>query len=146
MSEAQVLPGSSRAPRPHAYASSLRLRRRVGQDGFAIDALAGLLRVNLAAGRYWFAQRLVWGIGQHLALHGAEGVENPFRVATSCVKALETLGHPEEARRLLQASLDLLQERAALLTSADDRESWLHGVPVNRALLELARSLEVHAD
>lgn len=124
-----------------AYADALRLRRRAGQDGLAIDALAGLLRVSIARRRWWFTRRIVWGIGRWLETHGAEGIEEPFRVAVSCVTALDILGEQSAAARLLEASVALLHERAGQVASTAQRTSYLHRVPANRALLALAESL-----
>ncbi len=124
------------------YAGSLMLRLTYRQYAFSMDALAGVLRVCLATGRPWRARRIAWGIARWLEEHGPEGIEEPFRVAESCVAALDAFGETEAARRLLGASVAVLHERAAKITSAEHRACYLHNVPANRALLARAASLD----
>lgn len=125
-----------------AYRRALGLRRKYRQPGYALDPLAGLLRVYTATGRFWRARRLVWGIGRWLAAHGPAGMEEPFRVAESCVVALEALGEDVEAARLVRASAALLHERAAKIASPRHRRAYLENVPSNRALLARAAALD----
>lgn len=124
------------------YVAALMLRLKYKQYAFAMDALAGVLRVALATGREWRARRIAWGIARWLEQHGAEGIEEPFRVAESCAAALVALGEMEAAARLVRASVAVLRERAEQITSPEHRASYLHNVPYNRALLARAAALD----
>lgn len=124
------------------YREALALRQGANQRSYRIDPLAGILRVALARRQMWRARRLVWFIGRWLETNGPEGIEEPLRVAETCVRALEALGEREAADRLVRASATLLHERAAKIASPDYRHSYLTGVAFNRALLIRAAALD----
>ena len=124
-----------------AFSQALSIRRELDADsGVAMDDLAGLARVALAAGDLAQATTHVEGILAWIEANGADRIEYPVLVYLICYQVLDACARqrPVErarARAVLQQGVALLQRRAAAITDPGLRQQFLENVPFNRELL-----------
>ena len=100
------------------------------------DAVAGLARVALAQGDVAAALGHVESLLAHLhQRQGAtlEGGEAPHLIRLTCYQVLLRAGDPR-AGAALQNAHDELQSRAATITDAPLRQSFLNDVPEHREI------------
>jgi class 3 adenylate cyclase len=120
------------------FRMALDLLRKLGLENRAIEALAGLARVNLARGEVSVALDLVEQVLQHLESHNLLGTEEPVSVYLTCYQVLTASGDPR-ATGILEAGYQFLQKRADLIGDEALRRSFLEKVPMNRELNQLWR-------
>jgi len=124
-----------------AFSQALSVRQELDADsGVAMDDLAGLARVALAAGDLAQATTHVEGILAWIEANGADRIEYPVFVYLICYQVLEACARqrPDErarARAVLQQAVALLQRRAAAITDPGLRQQFLENVPSNRELM-----------
>jgi adenylate cyclase len=118
-----------------AYRRALTIRRDMGQAHLATEPLAGLARVLLARGDLVKARAHVEKILRHLAQGSLDGTEEPFRVYLTCYLVL-LADHDSRAQEVLEQACAMLQKRAAAITSAEQRRSFLENLPAHRELIE----------
>ncbi len=125
-----------------AYEQALRIRRDLGQEHLAMDALAGLAHVAQLAGRMERARAYVDEIlayrQSRLAAgrHGLEDSGEPFRILLVCYQVLHAQRDPR-ADELLATAHRGLQREAARIGDEALRRSFLEEVAVNRRIGEL---------
>lgn len=120
-----------------SYAAAHELRLTSGQAARAIDALAGIVCVAIAAGNFETARRGTDEILNWLAINGNDGIEYPTRVYLTLVRALRALNQVERASSVLVEGQGVLLTRAEQIADVELRRSFLERVPFNRALLAL---------
>lgn len=109
-----------------------------------VDNLAGLARVELAAGHPARAASYADDALGRLRQLNAEGVEYPVRAYFDCYRVLHELGgHDADAHaaEALNAGYELLQKRAGCVQDAQLRHSLLTRVPFNRELAQAYESM-----
>jgi tetratricopeptide (TPR) repeat protein len=116
-----------------AYEQAWQLRRQLAQPHLAIEALAGLIRVDLAQGAQAEAARRAEQLAADLERTGALGTEEPAQVYWSCYQALQPQAR---AQAILAAAHQMLQERAALIDEESLRHSFLTQVPLHHAIAQ----------
>jgi tetratricopeptide (TPR) repeat protein len=118
-----------------AYRQALAIQRALGESNMAMEPLAGLARVALAAGNPAQALAHVEEILHHLEHHTLGGAEEPFLVYLTCYRVL--LAHQDpRAGEVLDMAHTLLQEWAARITPEELQRSFLERVPAHRAIVE----------
>jgi class 3 adenylate cyclase/tetratricopeptide (TPR) repeat protein len=119
-----------------AYQQSLAIWQEIGMDNRATEARAGIARIHLAQGHLPPALAEIEVILAYLQQNPTlAGTDEPLRVYLTCYQVLQACADPH-ARTVLQTAVTLLQERAATITDAGLRQSYLEHVAVHRALLE----------
>jgi tetratricopeptide (TPR) repeat protein len=99
------------------------------------DAAAGLARVALARGDVAGALLAVEGLLAHLAGGGTlVGTESPQLIRLSCHQVLVRAGDPRAAEVLATAHTEL-KARAATITDAALRHSFLNNIPEHREIV-----------
>lgn len=134
--------GNRAVARDH-FTTARELRDRNGQAALAIDAVAGELRIALAAGERDVTATLLDDLERRLDERGSDGidgVEHPGRLYATLIEASLALGRHERAREHARLGIDFLTARSAHVPDAG-RESYLWGVGAHRRILELAASL-----
>ena len=119
----------------HAFVAARDRRRSLDQEGLAIDAVAGLLRLATARDERERMRELATEVDGWIAANGVVGIEDPITVYLSCAAARRALGEDENASAQIEAGRALLLERAGRIADPDARRSYLERVPANRALL-----------
>jgi len=119
-----------------AYREALALRRTLGEQGGALEALAGLARVSLAQGDSLQAHAQVEDILGSLENNAKalDGAEEPFRVYLTCYQVLLANQDPR-ASDLLNTANRLLWERAAKISDKELQRSFLEGVAVHQEII-----------
>jgi tetratricopeptide (TPR) repeat protein len=119
-----------------AYQQSLAIWQEIGMDNRATEARAGIARIHLAQGHLPPALAEIEVILAYLQQNPTlAGTDEPLRVYLTCYQVLQACADPR-ARTVLQTAVTLLQERAATITDAGLRQSYLEHVAVHRTLLE----------
>jgi hypothetical protein len=72
----------------------------------------------------------------------AEGPDAPQRDYYYCYRVLAATGHPEQARRALQAAYDLVKTRAERIIDPALRQSFLDNVAQNREIIAAWQAIE----
>ncbi len=125
-----------------AYGQALSLRRELGQNGLAIDDLAGLARAVEASGDATQALQHSQEILDWIAANGLEGIEYPGEVCLTCYQIMTRSSQSspvqkQGARALLAQAHAALLERAAAIRDEVLRRQFLENVQANRALITL---------
>jgi tetratricopeptide (TPR) repeat protein len=108
-----------------------------------VDNLAALARVAVGENQPSEAVSLAVRTLDQMRDHGAGGVEYPIRAYLDCYRVLCAHGGADEmalAKQALAEARALLDQRAANISDADLRNSFLFKVPFNRDLLQLTAS------
>jgi hypothetical protein len=96
--------------------------------------------VSLAQGNLAQAQAQVEEILSHLETRTLDGTEEPFRVYLTCYRVLRANQAPH-AKDILNTAHRLLQKRAAKISDAEMRRSFLENVAAHREIVrEFANS------
>jgi len=106
----------------------------IGARSFAADARAGLARSQLQLDRLPDAQQLASEVWNYLQQHGPQGLEFPMRAYSTCAEIFAAGGAATEAQAALAAGYQELQTRAAKISDAAWRQSFLENIPEHRAL------------
>lgn len=122
-----------------AHQQALAARRAAGEKTRALENLAGLGEIALAEGDLAQARQTVEEILAHLALAPVDGAEEPLRIYLACYRVLQA-SHDPRASGVLETAHRLLTERAAQISDAALRQSYLENAPVHRALAQAARA------
>jgi tetratricopeptide (TPR) repeat protein len=125
-----------------AYEQALRLRREIGQEGPAIDDVAGLARVALKQGQLPQALAHVEEALEWIERHDAESIEYPPRVYLTAVDVLTAAGEGARAEEILRAALALVQEKAARISDDETRRAFLENVPPHREIRRRVSAIE----
>jgi hypothetical protein len=110
------------------------MRQKLGEHHLAMESLAGLAHVALDQDDLDRAQAQVGQILSFLEDNTLEGTEEPFRIYFVCHQVLRANQDPR-AREILVSAYDLLQERAAKITDAELRRSFLEEVPAHQEIV-----------
>lgn len=118
---------------------ALTLYRELKSPDLIIEALAVLARAHLAQDQTAEAITAVAEVLDYLAQESAReailnALDEPVRIYVICYQALQTAEDPR-AGEVLQTARALLEERAARITEADARRSYLDHVPWHREAL-----------
>jgi tetratricopeptide (TPR) repeat protein len=125
-----------------AFQQALAIRDRLQpHSGPAVDAIAGLAQVALAAGRYDEANRGVIAALTWMETHDPNQVEYPVQVCLICVEVAEALGRRFVdtlvlTQRALELGYALLMQRAAQIDDEALRQKYLGNVPFNGELVQ----------
>ena len=109
----------------------------IGARSFAADARAGLARSQLHLDHLPEAQQLASQVWNYLQQHGPQGLEFPIRAYLTCAEVFTTSGAAQQAQAALAAGQRELQARAAKISDAAWRQSFLENIPEHRTLSEL---------
>lgn len=102
------------------------------------EAHASLAYLHLLQGHPEPAREAAAQAAAYLEQHGPAGLEFPIRAYLNCARVLAAAGEQAASERILQTARRELEDRAARLSDADWRRTFLEAVPENRELLELA--------
>jgi len=118
------------------YRAAVAVFEAVGHEARVIEAVAGLAAVALARHDLAQAQTHVETILEYLAhtTLTTNTTEEPFRVELICYQVLHTLGD-SRAEGILESAYQRLQDRAARITDARLRRSFLENVPHHREIV-----------
>lgn len=125
-----------------AYRQAVALRRDLAGSPQTIEPLAGLAHVCLQQGDLDQAQRHVNELLHHLDAGPPTGVENPARVYLTCYQVLGAGGDPR-APQALASAYDMIRDRAARITDAAMRRSFLENVAANQEVVSAYRALQI---
>ncbi|MEM7110980.1 MAG: tetratricopeptide repeat protein [Chloroflexota bacterium] len=124
------------------YSTALTIRRELEQPYLAMDSLAGLARVAYARDNFTLAQTHISEILAYQAENPRlDGVEEPVRVLLICYRVLLAVGDVERGTAVLQTAHDLLQERAAKISNAALRQSFLENIAAHREVVGFYKTL-----
>jgi predicted ATPase/class 3 adenylate cyclase len=125
-----------------AYADSIRIRRELGQPGFAIEPTAGLIQVALDRNDLVLALQHTEEILMYLAEGGTlEGTEEPLRIYLACYNALEK-GKDPRSHDVLQDAIHLLEAQISRLRDDADRRMYIQNVPWRLAIQKARETLK----
>lgn len=119
-----------------AYGQALTLRRELKQPNLAMEPLAGLARVALAQGDLPQARTHVAEILHHLETGSMDGADEPCQVYLTCYQVLCAAGEDVLAQAILSKAHSLLRERAARISDAQLRRSFLENVADHREIMK----------
>ncbi|MGD8586280.1 MAG: hypothetical protein PVJ75_13105, partial [Chloroflexota bacterium] len=105
-----------------------------GQEAYAHDARAGLLRCSLEVNDLAGARVLADELWTYLAGGGARAMEFPALAFVSCARAFDQLGDSQLARDVVAAGYEDLTDRAGKIRDLDWRRSFLENVEEHRTL------------
>jgi tetratricopeptide (TPR) repeat protein len=123
---------------------------RLGMNANAADALAGLARCAFGQGRLEEARKQASEVWKYLTEHGAEGMEFPTRAYLTVADVFDALGPStpptaapgaaqedmrQLAREAVEAGYRELMERAAKISDARWRGSFLENVKEHREMV-----------
>jgi hypothetical protein len=80
----------------------------------------------------------VWG---YLETHGGAGLDNRARAFVTCADVFVALGMPDAAQTAIEAGHRELTARAAQISDAEMRRSFLEQVPDNHILWQRGQGL-----
>jgi tetratricopeptide (TPR) repeat protein len=106
----------------------------LGVRGYALDAQVGLARCLTALGQVAEAQPTIESAWHDLCERGAQGAEFAVWAYVTCAQVFEALGHTEQAHAAIEAGYQELQARAAKISDAQWRASFLDNVPEHRTI------------
>jgi predicted ATPase/class 3 adenylate cyclase len=113
---------------------ALEIRRALGQPHWAADDLAGLARAALSQGNTVEAITHVEAILAHLEGGGSlDHGSRPLSIYLTCYRVLQAASDPR-ALAMLETAYTLLQERAARISDAAARRSFLENVLYHREI------------
>ena len=124
-----------------AYQKAITLMRGSGKHHWAMEPLAGLVRVSLAQGDLSRALSQVEEILGFLETrytstgHALDGAVEPFRIYQTCYQVLKA-NEDSRADAILTDAYNLLQKRAANISDEHLRGCFLNNVAVNREIVE----------
>ena len=120
------------------FSNSVAIRNELNQPSLAMEPLAGLIDVALAADDFSSALIVAEKILAHFEGGGTlEGTEEPLRIYLSCFMALKKNKDPR-ADRMLQSASEFLKEHLAKIQNSAIRRSYMTNVPWRRAIAEEA--------
>ncbi|MFQ5857824.1 MAG: tetratricopeptide repeat protein [Anaerolineae bacterium] len=117
-----------------AYQQAVDLRRAVGRVDLAMEGVAGLVRVSLAQRDLTQAQAQVEEILSYLETDTLDGTDEPCRIYLTCYRVLHANQDPR-AQEILTTAYNLLQARAAKITDAETRRSYLENAAAHREIV-----------
>ncbi|MCA9957752.1 MAG: tetratricopeptide repeat protein [Anaerolineales bacterium] len=117
-----------------AYEGAMHIRRQIGQDGYAIDDLAGLARIALEEGKHTQAHLHANEIKEWVTANGIHSVEYPIRVLLTLIDIQAATGEEERVNELLRQADNLLQEQATRISDEDTRMAFINNVPLHQRL------------
>jgi Asp-tRNA(Asn)/Glu-tRNA(Gln) amidotransferase C subunit len=100
-----------------------------------VESIAGLACVRLAQGQVDAALAHAEEILDYLEENTLDGAIEPLRVHVTCHRVLRAQEDPR-ADELLARAHALLQQRAATITDAALRQSFLQNVPAHQEILQ----------
>jgi tetratricopeptide (TPR) repeat protein len=118
------------------YKQALALRQAQGKPEAVVEALGGLAGVALARRRLSQARTYVEEVLTYLEAFKLELIDEPFTLCLACYHVLRA-GQDPRAELLLDQAHTLLQTRAARISEATLRRSFLENVPANREIITL---------
>ena len=137
MGHAQLMLGDPESAKEN-FSWSVAIRNELDQPSLAIEPLAGLIDVALAADDFGSAFRVAEKILAHFEAGGTlEGTEEPLRIHFSCFMALKKNKDPR-ADAILKSASEFLAEHLAKIQNSDIRRNYLTNVPWRRAIAEEA--------
>ena len=116
------------------YRQAADLRRALGQECLAMEAVAGLAAVALAQRRLAHALAHVEEILDYLEVHCLDAADDPARVYVTCYRVLRA-AHDPRAEDVLAKGHDLLLEQADKIESVEERSSFLENVHAHREIV-----------
>ncbi len=123
------------------FRTSLDVREHNGQSAYAIDSLAGLLRIATRQKDQLEIKRLLAEIDDRIERRGLDGVEHVARVCLAMMQGGWATGNQSIVSKYAATGLDYLEYRADLLANPADKQRYLEVVPTHRELLTLVASL-----
>lgn len=117
-----------------AFTKALAIQRELGQMHWAMESLAG--RVRLAVGQGELAQAQAWcaEIMAHLETRGTIGMREPLLSYLTCYAWL-TAVHDPHAGTWLETTYNLLQEWANKISDAPTQHLFLNNIPCHRKIV-----------
>jgi predicted ATPase/class 3 adenylate cyclase len=109
----------------------------IGARSFAADARAGLARSQLQRAQLKDARQLANEVWDYLNQHGPQGLEFPMRAYLICAEVFAATGLPEQSHAAQAAGYHELHTRAAKISDAAWRQSYLENIPEHHALSDL---------
>ena len=120
-----------------AYTESVAIKRSVdADDNAAMEPLAGLARVALAAGNEEAALEHVEAVLAHLAAGSLDGTDFPVLIHLTCYRVLDATGDAR-ARVAIAEAHRILREQTDRIRNPDVRRAFLENVAENRAVVRL---------
>jgi class 3 adenylate cyclase/predicted ATPase len=123
------------------YEIARAIYAEAGTLGNAADALAGLVRCNLALHAHDTAQRNMAELWNFLRRRDTQGMEFPLRAYLTCAEASMILGDNDSAREAIEAGYQELIARAEKISRMEWGRSFLFNVPEHRALIDLREQI-----
>jgi tetratricopeptide (TPR) repeat protein len=124
------------------FTQGLYLRREIKQTNLTMEPLAGMAEIELQKGNIEAAREYLEEILSFLDEGGSlDGIDQPFRVYTSCCRMMIKLGHPNTGK-FIQNAYQTMQTQANKITNPKSRDSFLTRVPCHQEMTRLYKSAE----
>jgi DNA-binding SARP family transcriptional activator/predicted ATPase/Tfp pilus assembly protein PilF len=120
-----------------AFDQALRFRRASGDEGRALEPLAGLAYVKLQQGQHIESYSDVQAILDFLRTGSLTQNLMPLQIYFVCHQVLQAVGDPR-AEEIWQQARAMLEEQAAAITDPAQRRVFLEEVVVHRLLAQSA--------
>ncbi len=108
-----------------------------------MDALAGVARCTLAQGDFEIARRSAAQVWTYLKEQGSQALEFPIWAYLTCAQVFEAIGQVEDCHAALEKGCQELQQRAAKISDAEWRGSFLENVAEHRTIQNFASAFSV---
>lgn len=118
--------------------ASLRLKRETPQKVAIIEDLICLATIALARGDLSLADTCIRHVLNFVDSHGVRGVEHPVQLYLTAYRVLSSNCQPDQAQTVLAAGKKYLFSQLSRIDDPVLKYTYLHGVPENKALNDLA--------
>jgi class 3 adenylate cyclase/tetratricopeptide (TPR) repeat protein len=123
-----------------SFSSAKDIFNRIGVQGYAVDASAGLARCWHALGQGDDAEQEARQVWDYIEQQGEKGMEFPILAYLTCANILEGREEGEEAHSIIDMGYRVMMERADKISDGNWRKSFLEKVPEHQALIEMWES------
>ena len=119
------------------FAQATAIFARIGAQGYAADAQAGLARCAMAQNDLEGAWRHVTETLDYLAQHGTQGMEFPVWAYQTCAEIFTSLGESDRAHQAIEEGYRDLTRRVEKISDPEWGTSFLNNVPEHKAIVDL---------
>lgn len=130
-------------PAMKGFANAKDMFNRIGVQGYAADASAGIARCWQAQGQWEAAWQEAESVWDYIEQQGEKGMEFPILAYITCSEIFEQHRDKEKAFKAVQMGYRVLMERADKISDPDWRESFLENIPEHRTLIDMGKSRSI---
>jgi len=112
--------------------------KSLGMSAQVNEAQAGLARIALQCNELHHAEMLATQLVAFMQQDGAQGFEFPILVYLTCARIFQALGESSHFQQILEKGIQELYATADRISDTHWRDIFLHTVPENHTLIDLA--------